>query len=44
MLTSIIPLFESYLSSGIFNYVLRYIFALAFLATVPIIIMSCFRR
>lgn len=44
MISYIIPLLGSYFSSGIFEYVLRYIFALAFLCTVPFIIRAFWTR
>lgn len=44
MIWSMISLFGSFFSTGIFQYVLMHIFALAFLATIPIIVMSFFRR
>lgn len=44
MMYSIINLFGSYFSTNIFGYVLMHIFLLAFLATVPVIIMSFFRK
>ena len=44
MLYDVIDLLAAYFDGGIFNYVLRYIVALAFLATVPTIIRSFFRE
>lgn len=44
MIWSMIGLLGSFFSTGIFQYVLVHIFALAFLATVPIIIWGFFRR
>lgn len=44
MLNAVIRLFGAYFDGGIFNYVLRYIVALAFVATVPIIIRSFFKE
>lgn len=44
MLYGVIDLLAAYFDGGIFNYVLRYIVALAFLATVPTIIRSFFTR
>lgn len=44
MLYGVIDLLGCYFDGGIFNYVLRYIVALAFVATVPIILRSFFTR
>lgn len=40
MLENVIPLLSIYLNSGIFELIFTYIIPLAFLATVPIIIVS----
>lgn len=44
MLNAVIDLLAVYFDGGIFNYVLRYIVALAFVATVPVILRSFFVR
>lgn len=44
MLYGVIDLLAVYFDGGIFNYVLRYIVGLAFVATVPIILRSFFAR
>lgn len=44
MLNRIIPLFSSYLNSGIYEYVLVYLVPLAFLASLPFIVNSFFKR
>lgn len=43
-LSWVIPLISSFFDSGIFEYVFVYIIALAFLATVPVIIMYIFKK
>lgn len=44
MIFDVIPLLGAFFSSGIFEYVLVHILSLAFIATVPIIIISLFWR
>lgn len=44
MLYGVIDIVGAFFDGGIFNYVLRYIVALAFLATVPCIIRDFWRK
>lgn len=44
MLNAVVRLFGAYFDGGIFNYALRYMVALAFLATVPCIIREFWRK